>query len=147
MSTVIPPVLPPWATDILMSLASIWYGMTWECHYTAWASVIMNIIFTAIFLGSNALPLIAIEVLLVYLALGVVIAKFSIKKLKSLFGTKTFGSLTLTASLENIGVLNWLVSILSPVNPFFNISAIFLIFWLVIGFCVHFLGWYYFGKE
>lgn len=139
-------LLSPLIADIIMSLVSIAYGMRWECHYTAWMSVLLNVIFTAIFLSSNDFPVFVILILIVYVLIGVVVAKKNYRQLYSLFGTKTFGALTLTASLGTVGILNWFVSILSPINVYFNISIIFLIFWLVIGSIVHFLGWYYFGR-
>lgn len=149
---IIPPVLTPLEIDLIMALISIGYGMTVECHYTPWYSVVLNVILTAFFLGSNALPLIALIVLVIYVAIGFVVAKFSLKRAYSLFGTKTFGALTLTASLYSLGFLNWLVSALISLNARFNfnlvsIDSIYLFSWLIIGIVVHVLGWYYFGRE
>lgn len=144
---IIQPILPPLAVDLIMSLVSISYGMAVECHYTAWYSVVMNVIFTAIFLGSNALPLWIIIILLVYVGIGVIVAKYDADWAYSLFGTKTFGALTLTASLYSLGFLDWSVSVLSPSNTFFDISSVYIISWIVIGIIVHVTGWYYFGRT
>ncbi len=140
-------LLPPFLADIIISLVSVAYGIRWECHYTAWMSVFLNVVFTAIFLVSNDLPLLVIGVLLAYVALGAVIVKFNFSQLYSLFGTKTFGAMTLTASLGAIGVLNWLVTILNPFNQYINDASVFLGVWIIFGVLIHTLGWYYFGRK
>jgi len=146
MSMIVQPILTPLTLDIILALVSIGYGMKWECHYTAWISVVMNIIFTAIFLSSNPLPLAVLIILLVYVAIGVAVAKGKAKRAYSFFGTKTFGALTLTASLYSLGFLDWLVSVLNPINTYFDIALVYIIVWVSIGVVVHSLGWYFFGR-
>jgi hypothetical protein len=147
VSTIIQPILTPLEIDLIMSLVLIAYGMAVECHFTAWYSVVMNVIMTAIFLGSNALPLIVIIILLAYVAIGIVVAKEDVDWLYSVFGTKTFGALTLTACLFSIGLLNYITPFLNRITSFFDIDSVYLISWIVIAIIVNVLGWYFFGRN
>lgn len=147
MSMIIQPFLPTLYLDLGLAVVSILYGLRWECHYTAWISVVMNVVFTGFFLFENPLPLMVLIALLIYIAFGVVVAKRSVDWAYSAFGTKTFGSLALTACLFKLGVLSWLVSVLTPIKAFFEIGVVYLIVWIIISVFVHFLGWYYFGRD
>lgn len=147
MSAIIPPVLPVWASDLIMALITIGYGMYWERYYTPWVSVILTLVLTSLFLGSNALPIFVIVVLLGYLLIGVLVAVFSISFLKDLFGTKAFGALTLTASLSEVGFVKWFSGVFSYVNAFFSFANVFLLFWLGIGVIAYVMSWYYFGRK
>src|SRR5271157_1440855 len=146
MSTIIQPILTPLEIDLIISLIMIVYGVVVECHYTAWYSVVMNIVMTAVFLGSNPLPLVVMIILLVYVGIGVLVAKFDVDWAYSLFGTKTFGALTLTACLYSLGFLNWVLSGFGP-NTSLNIASIYIISWVIIAIIVHGLGWHYFGGN
>lgn len=147
MSMIIPPILPNWGTDLLMSFISIGYGMVWECNFTPWVSVVMNTLMTLVFLGSNYLPLLVVPILVVFVLIGVAVAKYDVKKAYSVFGTKTFGALTLTAFLGSFGFLNWLVSVLNPISSFFQLDYIYLITWLIIGLLIHLLGYHFFRSK
>jgi phosphoglycerol transferase MdoB-like AlkP superfamily enzyme len=130
-----------------MSFVSIGYGVRWERYYTAWMSVIMNLIFTALFLGSNDLPIIICFILALYVILGVAVAYKGKRMLYSLFGTKTFGALTLTASLNAVNLLGWASSISDRILGYDDSTIMFLISWIIIGLIVHFFGWILFGRR
>jgi hypothetical protein len=140
-------LFPPFVSDILMSLVSIGYGIRWERYYTAWISVVLNVIFTAVFLGSNDLPIVVIAILLLYVALGISVAKRGIDWLYPLFGTKTFGALTLTACFSTVGFLNWASFVSDKILGYDNNTTTFLTSWILIGLTVHLFGWLLFGKN
>lgn len=140
-------LFPPFVSDILMSLVSIGYGMRWERYYTAWISVVMDVVFTVIFLGSNDLPLPIIFILIVYVILGVLVAKKGIDWLYPLFGTKTFGAMTMTASLNIVSFLGWASYVSDKILGYDNTTTTFLTSWILIGLVIHLIGWVLFGRQ
>jgi hypothetical protein len=140
------PPLPPFWTNLIASVVTIAYGVRWERHYTAWISVVMNVVFTSLLLGSSDLPNLVYLFLFLYVALGVTVAWKNKKSWYSVFGTKSFGALSLTVSLNAINFLGW-AGTLSEWAFRYNDSTIeFLISWLIIAILVHLFGWIFFGR-
>ncbi len=140
-------IFPPIITDFLMSFVSIAYGMRWENHYTPWISVVLNVVFTFIFLSSNDLPMLVILILLSYVFIGILVAWKGVGLLYAFFGTKTFGALTLTSSLNILHLLGWMGFIQSFVFGSADSTAPFLLSWVFIGLLTHLFGWILFGRK
>jgi len=130
-----------------MSFVSIAYGMRWERYSTAWISVVMNVVFTALLLGSSDLPIMIYIILFSYVVLGAIVAWKNIDTLYSLFGTKTFGALTLTVSLSTVDLLGWASSISDWAFRYSDTTSVFLVSWVVIALIVHLFGWMLFGRR
>jgi hypothetical protein len=142
------PILSGALESLVISIVTIAYGLRWERYYTAWISVVMNVIFTAIVWGSTDLPMAVIYVLAVYIALGVASAWKNIRTLFPLFGTKTFGALSLTITLSQ-----WWT--LSRTNPIINYLGLgldvmaqeYLVSWFVIAAILHVIGFVFFRNH
>jgi len=141
------PLLPPFWSNLAMSFVSIAYGMRWERYSTAWISVVMNVVFTALLLGSSDLPIMIYIILFSYVVLGAIVAWKNIDTLYSLFGTKTFGALTLTVSLSTVDLLGWASSISDWAFRYSDTTSVFLVSWVVIALIVHLFGWMLFGRR
>ena len=150
------PTFPPLLTDTLLSIVTIGYGVRWECHYTAWISVFMNLIFTIFFLGGNDLPFFVYIALFVFLSLGIIVlikgdkkitSKVKVKTFYPVFGSKTFGSLTLTAAFATLNWLGWARTISKGILGFFNSSSTFLAAWIIFALVFHILGFALFGRK
>jgi len=129
-------------------LVTIAYGVRWECYYTAWISVVMNIVFTTILMATVDLPPEMTIILIVYIAIGIVSAWRNWRVLFNLFGAKTFGALSLTVALASWSLLGWTHDLWKGISGsyYFNIqylseSAVeYLITWICITVLVQIIG-------
>jgi hypothetical protein len=93
------PLLDPVAAAIVIALVTIAYGLRWEKYYTAWISVVMNVVFTVVTVSSTDFPIEIAYILIAYIVVGAMAAWQNWRSLFFLFGTKTFGALMLTVAL------------------------------------------------
>ena len=129
-------------------MVTIAYGVRWECYYTAWISVVMNIVFTTILMATVDLPPEMTIILIVYIAIGIVSAWRNWRVLFNLFGAKTFGALSLTVALASWSLLGWTHDLWKGISGsyYFNIqylseSAVeYLITWICITVLVQIIG-------
>lgn len=142
------PILTLALEGLIIALVTIVYGVRWECYYTAWISVVMNIVFTTVLLASVDLPTEITVILIVYVAIGVVSAWRNWRVLFNLFGAKTFGALSLTVALANWSLLSWTHDLWKAISGsyYFNVqhlseSAIeYLLTWVCITVLVQIIG-------
>jgi len=128
------PLLDPTAEAVLLGLVSLVYGIRWERYYTAWISVVMNVVFTIILFASTEFPAGFVWVVLVYIALGIVTLWRTLRRIFWLFGTKTFGALSLTVAFAQSGNIGWTSQVISALN----LSASE---WLSYGGLQYLVGW------
>jgi len=149
------PLLDATTTPIVVALVTIIYGLRWERHYTAWISVVMNVVFTAILLGSTDMPREVAIVLGFYILLGIISARKSWRKTFDLFGGKTFGALSLITAMAEAKILGWTHSLWKVLtnSDRFNIpnisepAAAYLFGWLIVGLGVHIVGALFFRQR
>lgn len=142
------PILSPAWEGLIIALVTIAYGVRWECYYTAWISVVMNIVFTSILLASVDLPGEMTVILIVYIAIGIVSAWRNWRVLFNLFGAKTFGALSFTVALANWSLLGWTHDLWKAISGsyYFNVqylseSAVeYLLAWFCITVLVQIIG-------
>ncbi len=81
----------PITESLVIALITIAYGIRWERHYTAWISVVMNLVFTVVLLSSTDFPSQMYWILGGYIVLGIVAAWKTLRDWSFLFGTKLWG--------------------------------------------------------
>lgn len=145
------PFLDATAEGILIGVVSIVYGLRWERYYTAWISVVMNVVFTAILLGSTDFPNGFVWIIVAYIALGIVTLYRTMRTIFFLFGTKTFGALALTVALAQSGHLDWTNQIISSMSlsaPDWlgYLGLQYVVSWLAIAGVVHAVGLLFLGR-
>lgn len=146
------PLLDPTAEAIVIALVSIVYGIRWERYYTAWISVVMNIVFTAVLLASVDFPTGFIWIIAIYIGLGIVALVKTLRHIFFLFGTKTFGALSLTVALAQSGNINWtdqIISALKLSSPDWlaHSGLQYLVGWITVSGIVHVLGFMFLRKR
>lgn len=142
------PILTPDLEYLVVSLVTIAYGLRWERYYTAWISVVMNIVFTAILLASATLPSVVVYLLVGYVAIGVLSAWRGWRSLFFLFGTKTFGALSLTVALSQWIGLGWTHQIIDPLHLNLDVSTQeYLASWIIIAVAVHVVGLVFLARS
>lgn len=135
------PILTSELEYLVVSFVTIAYGLRWERYYTAWISVVMNVVFTAVLLASATLPLGVVYVLIAYVILGVMAAKQDWRPIFFLFGTKTFGALSLTVALSQWTGLRWTHQIIDALGWNMDMATQeYLVAWVVIALIVHVIG-------
>ena len=142
------PILSLAWEGLIIALVTIAYGVRWECYYTAWISVVMNMVFTTIVLATVDLPPEVTVILIVYIAIGIVSAWRNWRLLFNLFGAKTFGALSLTVALANWSLLGWTHDLWMTISGsnYFNVgylseSAVeYLLTWFCITIIVQIIG-------
>jgi hypothetical protein len=138
------PLLNPLEESGVIALIAIAYGMRWERHYTAWISVVMNVVFTVVLLSSTDLPPQMDWIVGVYIALGIICAWRTLRKYFFLFGEKTFGALSLTVTLTQANLLGWTTGVATQLTSQFTTldfqTAQYLISWVVITAIVQIAG-------
>jgi len=87
------PLLNAFWESVVIALITIAYGMRWERYYTAFISVVMNVVFTVVLFSSTDLPPQMSGILIIYIVLGSITAWKTLRPIFFLFGTKTFGAL------------------------------------------------------
>jgi len=101
----------------------------------------MNAVFTAILLASASLPILVVYVLAAYVALGVLSAWRHWRSIFFLFGTKTFGALSLTVALSQWTGLRWTHQIIDALHWNMDIATQeYLLAWIIIALIVHLVG-------
>lgn len=134
--------------SLVVSIVTIAYGLRWERYYTAWISVVMNIVFTTILWASTDLPIGVVYVLVVYIALGLVSATKNVRGVFRFFGTKSFGALSLTITLSQWWTLGWTDSIIRYLNLGFDLlTQEYLVSWLLIALAIHAAGFVFFRDH
>jgi len=130
-------LLNPVAESLVIALVTIVYGIRWERHYTAWISVVMNVVFTVVLFSSVDMPSQMGVILGIYIVLGIVTAWRTLRPIFFLFGTKTFGALSLTVALAESSNLAWTSSIASNLTSLEPPTAQYLVAWFAIAIAVH----------
>lgn len=131
------PILSPVISSLVSAGILIGYGIIWEKHYVAWASVVMNLIYSLLLLSSINVPILFAEILAIYLLLGFVFSAIGVSEAYILFGTKTYGSLALVLSIYQD---------IDPTGAVFNQaiqSTEIIIAWLLLAILVHIAGYKY----
>ncbi len=134
------PLLSPIAEALVIALVTIAYGMRWERHYTAWISVVMNVVFSVVLASSTDLPSQMLWILGFYILLGVITAWRTLRRGFFLFGAKSFGALSLTVALAQSGNLGWTTGAANSLTMFEPLSAQYLVSWIAIAFIVQIVG-------
>jgi len=137
------PLLNAFWESVVIALVTTAYGLRWERHYTAWISVVMNVVFTVILFASTDLPPQMGLVLGAYIVLGFVTAWRTLRSIFFLFGTKTFGALSLTVALAESGNLGWTASFANALPQLDFITVQYIVSWFFIAMMVQILGLFF----
>lgn len=141
------PLLNAFWESVGIALVTIAYGLRWERYYTAWISVVMNVVFTAILFASTDFPVGFFWVVLVYIVLGVVTLWRTLRSIFFLFGTKTFGALSLTVALAESGNLGWTASFANALPQLDFVTVQYIVSWVFIAMIVQILGLLFFPPS
>lgn len=141
------PLLNAFWESMVIALITIAYGMRWERYYTAFISVVMNVVFTVVLFSSTDLPPQMSVILIIYIVLGFITAWKTLRPIFFLFGTKTFGALALTVALAESNNLGWTAGIASQVTGIDLIAAEYMVSWVVIAAFVHVVGFILFPPQ
>jgi hypothetical protein len=149
------PLFPPILVDTLIAIVTVAYGIRWERWYTEWISVLMNLVFTVFFLGANDLPLLVYVALSLFLIIGIIlllkcdekIGRWKLKRLYPIFGSKTFGALSLVGAFATLSWLGWAGYISKQILGFSNGGSMFLVAWIILSIVFHVVGYALFGRR
>lgn len=141
------PLLSPIAESIIIALVTIGYGIRWERYYTAFISVVMNVVFTLVLFSSVNLPSQMEWILSIYIVLGFVTAWRTLRGIFFLFGTKTFGALSLTVALAESGNIGWTMPFAQGLSQFDLMTAEYLVSWVIIAIVVQIVGFILFPPH
>jgi hypothetical protein len=141
------PLLNAFWESVVIALITIVYGVRWERHYTAFISVVMNVVFTVVLFSSTDLPAQMAGILIIYIILGVITAWRTLRPVFFLFGTKTFGALALTVALASSNNLGWTMAIASQVKGIDLIATEYMVSWVIIAVLVHIIGFILFPPR
>jgi hypothetical protein len=78
---------------------------------------------------------------------GILVVKKGFRRAYPIFGTKTFGSMTLIATLDIAGFLGWASYISDKILGYHTTTTTFLISWIITGLVIHITGWVFFGRK
>ena len=124
--------MSPQLATLLSAILVIYIGIVVEKHYVSWSSVYTNTLGFIILLGTISMSDTVFLFLVVYTIVGYLTVKMKWRRIFSLFGCKTYGSLVLVLTLGSEGFVFGLYSLESV-----------LISWIVVAAAVHIAGYEY----
>lgn len=117
-------------------------GIMTEKNSVAWANVFGNVLSMIILLGIIELSMLMMAGLILYLALGLLAIYFKLKPLYTLFGYKTYGSLSLVILLASQEVFG--LTLDTQTQESFQL---FVLYWAAIALVVHLISYMHAPKK
>lgn len=116
---------------IASSLVTIYYGIVYERKISA-TSILFNAMSFFVILASVDLPVSVFLVLLSYTAAGFIVVKLKLKRIFTLFSTKSFGSLMFVLILGSRGYFFGIYSVESVLISWIVVALIVYIIYFVV---------------